>query len=322
MIELLADAVSEGIARLEHEAEGDRRRVLMEQALAASHSESSRHMHSDEREVTLLFADLRGSTQLIASLEIDQAYELLGDVMDCLTAAVLDHDGLVIDYYGDGLAAMWNAPADQFEHPELACRAALRMLETLPEISADWAHVHSAGLELGIGVHTGRALVGNAGSRRRIKYGPRGASVHLASRLEAASKQLQLPLIITQSTADRLSDRFTPKRICRARLRGVEQPVNLFTISIPSWADSVRDAWAIYGSALRSFERGELDDAARLLRSLDPSIVAVPARFFADEVQRAQGQQHRRRSTDGQAECLGIVTLGGSKPCSRTSPAG
>ena len=55
--------------------------------------------------------------------------------MDCLTEAVVDHDGFVVDYYGDGLMAMWNAPADQPDHAELACRAALRMLATLPDVS-------------------------------------------------------------------------------------------------------------------------------------------------------------------------------------------
>ena len=132
MIELLAGAVSEGIARIEREAETDRRRVLLEQAAAISQNQSSREIVTDEREVTLLFADLRNSTALAAALEPNETYELLSQVMECLTAAVIDHDGLIIDYYGDGLAAMWNAPADQSDHPELACRAALRMLQALP----------------------------------------------------------------------------------------------------------------------------------------------------------------------------------------------
>jgi adenylate cyclase len=310
MMELLAEAVSEGICRLEHEAEVDRRRVLMEQALAASHDESSRRMKSDEREVTLLFADLRRSTKLIAALEMDQAYELLGDVMDCLTTAVMDYDGLVIDYYGDGLAAMWNAPADQAEHAELACRAALRMLATLPEVAADWGAILSADLQLAIGLHTGKALVGNAGSRRRTKYGPRGPNVNLASRVEAAAKELQLPLVVTQATADRLSNRFTSHRICRARLRGAEQPVDLFAVSSAAPDEAELQAWAAYDTALRRFEEGAFLDAMIGLDSLDESIVTTPANFLAGEIGRAQGRQQRRRSTDGRGGFDGIMTLG------------
>ena len=208
MIELLAGAVSEGIAGLEHEAEVDRRRALLERVYAGNLNHEPRKIISEKRDVTLLFADLRQSTSLSSDFEIDQLCELMGQVLDCLSAAVMDHDGLVIDYYGDGLAAMWNAPADQAEHAELACRAALRMLETLPDVAADWADVLHKDLRLAIGIHSGVVQVGNAGSGRRTKYGPRGPNVHLASRAENATKELDVPLVVTQPVAERLSNRF------------------------------------------------------------------------------------------------------------------
>ncbi|MEX0611244.1 MAG: adenylate/guanylate cyclase domain-containing protein, partial [Pirellulales bacterium] len=138
-------------------------------------------IRSQQREVTLLFADLRGFTELAASLEmIPLVCELAGHVMDCLTDAVSSHDGCVVDYFGDGLLAMWNAPSDQTDHAELACDAALEMLETLPAVTADWMGVIQTNLRLGIGVHTGIVQVGNAGSTRQKKYGPRGPNAHLA----------------------------------------------------------------------------------------------------------------------------------------------
>src|SRR3712207_4939125 len=92
-----------------------------------------------EREVTLLFSDLRRSTELANALQTNPLVcELIGHVLDGLTEAVLDHAGGVIDYYGDGLAAMWNAPADDPEHAERACRAGLQMLEGLRAVTADW----------------------------------------------------------------------------------------------------------------------------------------------------------------------------------------
>ncbi len=197
-IELLAGAVTDGIVRLEREAEVDRRRVMLERAFVATLDNDPQKMIGETREVTLLFADLRDFTRLSASLETNVVYELLAHVMDCLTAAVLDHDGLVIDYYGDGLAAMWNAPADQAEHAELACRAGLRMLEAVPDVVADWAGVLGRELQIGVGVNTGVVHVGNAGSSRRMKYGPRGANVNLASRVESATKAIGLPMIVTQ----------------------------------------------------------------------------------------------------------------------------
>jgi len=138
-IELLAGAVSDAISRLERESETDCRRALLERSFASSADSAQRRLIGETREVTLLFADLRDFTRMSHELEMDVVYELLGQVMDVLTAAVMDHDGLVLDYYGDGLAAMWNAPADQADHAELACRAGVRMLELLPDVAADWA---------------------------------------------------------------------------------------------------------------------------------------------------------------------------------------
>ena len=298
LIELLAGAVSETIARLERESEVDRRRVLLEQTFAAAQEPGLLTMASEQREVTLLFADLRGFSELASALETQQVYELLGHVMDCLTAAVMDHDGMVIDYYGDGLAAMWNAPANQADHPELACRAALRMLQSLPDIAADWQDLLDDDLRIGIGVHTGTVQVGNAGSKRRTKYGPRGPEVHLTSRVESATKELGVPLLVTRPTAERLSNRFTTHRLCRARLRGTQQPIDLFTLSSAATDATQRAAWDAYDTARSLFERGQLSEAAKLLQTIDRAITQVPADFLAQHVQRELGRKQRRRSTD------------------------
>jgi adenylate cyclase len=310
-IELLAGAVSEGIARLEHESEVERRRVLLEQTLVNAGDRKSQRVSSDRREVTLVFADLRGSTAITAALDMDQAYQLFGHVMDCLTTAVMGYDGLIIDYYGDGLSAMWNAPADQAEHAELACRAALRMLETLPAIAAEWSDVLPAGLRLGIGVHTGRVRVGNAGSRRRAKYGPRGQQVHIASRVETAAKLIQVPLLATRSTVERLSNRLAAHRVCRARVLGVKEPVDLFSVALATNDTIFSAEWTAYDTALGLFEQGRLADASAVLSSIAPSIGGIPARFLAEEVERAVNRQRRRRNTDRHGESDGIVEVGG-----------
>jgi adenylate cyclase len=310
LIELLAGAVSEAIARVERESEVDRRRALLEQAFALSQAQTPPRIVSEQREVTLLFADLRDFTELIAPLETEQVYELLGHVMDCLTAAVMDHDGLVIDYFGDGLAAMWNAPADQCQHPELACRAALRMMQKLPEIAADWHDLLFDELRIGVGVHTGWVQVGNAGSQRRAKYGPRGPEVHLASRVECATKEIGVPLVVTRPTAERLSNRLTPHRLCRARMRGLPQPIDLFTLSGAAANEAERAAWRAYDAALSLFEDGQLNDAAHVLQSIDDSSADVPLQFLAQQVARELGRAQRRRRTDAAGSTpQGVVTL-------------
>jgi adenylate cyclase len=312
MIELLAGAVSEGIVRLEQEAEVDRRRALLERAFAGTLHSEPRKIVSEKRELTLLFADLRRSTDLSSVFEIEELCELVGQVLDCLSAAVMDHDGVVIDYYGDGLAAMWNAPADQADHAELACRAALRMFETLPDVAADWAHALHSDLRLAVGIHTGVAQVGNAGSARRVKYGPRGPNVHIASRTEAAAKELDVPLVATRPVIDRLSNRFTTHRLCRARIRGVREPMDLYDVSPSMLEPEAAATWKNYERALSLFEHGQLTEAAESLQSVVSSTSeGTPGRFLAEHIQRELGRRRRRRSSDRSSNCpSGVITLG------------
>jgi adenylate cyclase len=298
MIELLAAAVSEGMARIERETDIDRRRVLLELTARSTSEHPTDKFQTEEREVTLLFVDLRDSTALSSRLGPNESYELLSQVTECLTAAVIEHDGLIIDYYGDGLSAMWNAPADQSDHAELACRAALRMLQSLPEISAEWAHIIEGELQLGIGIHTGMVHVGNPGSRHRTKYGPRGRNVHLVSRIEAATKRLGIPLVVSQATASRLSNRFAVHRACRAHLPGFEQPLHLYGVCLRTTNSNLFGAWQAYEAALKHFEVGSFQEAADALASIDASVREVPTRFLADQAQRELARMQKRRSTD------------------------
>jgi adenylate cyclase len=264
----------------------------------------------EEREVTLLFADLRASTELVASLATNPlACEMLGHVLDFLTEAVLGYHGLVVDYYGDGLLAMWNAPADQPEHADLACRAAFQMLKRLPEVTEDWIHVIQSPFRLGVGLHTGAVQVGNAGSSLQLKYGPRGPNVHVTSRVEAATKELGLALLATQSTVQLLSKRFAAHRVCRASLPGV-RPMNLYTLRSAAEEMPTTAAWQLYEEALGHFEEGEFQEAANVLAAIQsPPAGDIPVRFLSNEVQRELGCAQRRRSTDRPAPRHGVIAL-------------
>jgi adenylate cyclase len=264
-------------------------------------------IRDEQREVTLLFADLRGFTELATTLDTDPLFcELLSHVMDCLTAAVVEQDGFVIDYYGDSIMAMWNAPAEQPDHAERACRAGLRMLATLPEVTAEWMRVIQTELRLGIGIHTGAVQIGNAGSTHRVKYGARGPNVHLASRVEAATKELGITLVATQATIERLPRSFATNRVCRARMPGLQQPVNLYAVGTSESNASCAIAWQTYDQALRHFEEGQFQYAADQLANLGANTTEVPAAFLLTRTLQELGRHLRRRSTDKPA-----VTPGG-----------
>jgi len=215
-----------------------------------------------------------------------------------MTQAVMDHGGVVIDYYGDGLCAMWNAPLDMSDHVDLACTAALHMLETLPAINERWRARLGHAIEMGIGIHTGEVQVGNAGTRRRLKYGPRGSNVNIDSRVQAATRQIDVPLLATEAVRRRLSSRFVTLRACTAKLPGLEQPMELFTVFPATDGHRLQHDMERYATALASFEDGDLDAAEQILADLITSGPATPAAFLAQQAHSLRQSALGRRATD------------------------
>jgi adenylate cyclase len=272
LVQLLAAAVGAGLARQQQEAEATRSRVQFEQffssALAQELARDPALLEGRDTVVTVMFSDIRGFSGLSEQLGPAETCRLVADIMERLTTRITQHAGVLVDYVGDGLIAMWNAPAEQPRHAELAAEAALAMLDELPRLNETWAATLRRPLGLGIGLNTGVARVGNIGSPRRFKYGPLGHTVNLASRVESVTKHLGVPILVSGSTRELLADRFATRRICRARVVGIAQPVDLFELH-------ARDATAEWTArrdqferALAEYEQGHWDEACRLVYPL------------------------------------------------------
>ena len=257
-VQVLAGAVSSGLARLAGEADAARARVQFEQffspQLAAALERDPQILAAKERELSMLFADLRGFSRISERIGASETYSLLSDILDRLTNQIMDHGGVVIDYYGDGLAAMWNAPTDTPEHADRAVEAAQAMQNELPSINSEWAEKLGGIIRLGIGLHTGKAQVGNSGSKRRLKYGPRGHAINLTSRVEAATKVLGVACLLTGAVHKSLTRPAPLRRICRARLTGMADAVDLYELAAytdhPAWLAQRKQ----YEEALKLFE--------------------------------------------------------------------
>ena len=302
VIEVLADGVAAGLARRQQEVDAARRQVLLEQTFSP---EVAQHLlrqpnalASQTRETTMLLADLRGFTRLAETLTPTESCGIVSDVMEALTDAIVERGGMVIDYYGDGVSAMWNAPFDQPDHADRACLAALEMLESISRVSDQWRHLLPFPLELGIGIHTGVVQVGNAGTRQRMKYGPRGRAMNLASRVQTAAKRLDVPLLVTDAVRRRVSSRLTALRVCTARLPGIEEPLELFTLFPAADAERLQGDLDRYAMALAAYERGDLDFAEQALEDLLAVGPATPAAFLAQQTAALRRGALGRRSDD------------------------
>jgi adenylate cyclase len=183
------------------------------------------------------------------------------------------------------------------------------MLDALPAVSNDWKQLLGGPLELGIGVHTGPVLVGNAGTQSRLKYGPRGNNVNLASRVQSATKQLETSLLITAATQRHLSSKFFTMRTCTARLPGLEQPVKLFTVYPASEATEMKSRLDQYAHALKLFEHGDLIMAEVLLSELVAAGPTTPARFLAQQASSQRQAEVGRRASDRTSEHGPIIEI-------------
>ncbi|RWP16700.1 adenylate/guanylate cyclase domain-containing protein [Mesorhizobium sp.] len=182
------------------------------------------------RTLTILFCDIRGFTTIAEAMKGDpeRLTTLINRLLTPLSDVVMAHGGTIDKYIGDCLMAFWNAPLDDPDHAIHAVEASLEMLAALDRLNAQLqAEVETRGetpiaLRIGIGVNTGQCVVGNVGSEQRFDYSALGDAVNLASRLEGASKDLGVPLVIGRATAELVSDRIplTPLREITVKGRG------------------------------------------------------------------------------------------------------
>ena len=273
LVQVLAAAVAAGLSRLESEDLAARRqRQFMDFFSPELARELDRNPHlldGERREVTVLFSDIRGFSRASERLSPEDTCALVRDVMERLSRRIREHKGVVVDYIGDAVLALWNAPADQQDHATLACRAALAMQEEVPGLNETWSGRIGGPLGLGIGLNTGPALVGNTGSQTRFKYGPLGHAVNLAGRIEGATKQVGVSILITGSTHDALGDHdFATRRLCRVAVVGIDGPVVLYELYAPIIDPAWRARRDQYEAGLRLFEDGALSEACATLQGL------------------------------------------------------
>ncbi|MCA9823323.1 MAG: adenylate/guanylate cyclase domain-containing protein [Dehalococcoidia bacterium] len=272
VVQVLAAAAGAGIAREREREEALRMEVQFEQffspTLARQLVEDRSLLDGRDREVTVMFSDVRNFSRISERLGAARTFNMMQDIMDLQSQHIRDTDGVVVDYVGDGLLAMWNAPASQPDHPARACTTARAIVAALPTLSERWEPETGEPIRLGIGVNSGPAIVGNTGSRLKFKYGPMGPTVNLASRVENATKTLGVGLLVTSGTRQRLPPEFATRRLGGLRVQGVAAPVDVFELApaaaSPLWL-ATRDR---FEQALASFESRQWPEACRILVEL------------------------------------------------------
>ncbi len=270
LLELVACAVASGLARLQGEDAARRLRLQFEQFFTpelAQHLETHPDMlNGRDADVSVMFCDIRGFSRIAEKIGAARTFDWINDVMATLSDCVSNHQGVLVDYIGDELMAMWGAPEQQSDHARRACLAAMDMIELVPRLNERWQAVLGEAFDLGIGISSGPVRAGNMGSNRKFKYGPLGNTVNLASRVQGATKYFKSRLIVTGATADALDEDVLMRRLADVRVVNIETPVSLF--ELPCGVQNAGALCSAYEAALGCFEQGDFRQASQMLTTV------------------------------------------------------
>lgn len=222
----------------------------------------------EEREVTLLFTDVRGFTSLSEKLRPDQVVALLNRYFTPMTACIRHNDGTLDKFIGDAIMAFWNAPLDVADHPAKAVRTALRMHELLRELNMSLATEFGVRLAIGAGVHTGAVHVGNMGSEELLDYTCIGDNVNLASRLEGLCPKYGVDIIVSGETARRCGKDLYFRPLDTIRVKGKTHPVRICTVLRPEEAAGRQEELAEAETAMAAYQQGDFVAAEQLFAAL------------------------------------------------------
>jgi len=201
--------------------------------------ESPEMLEPRRTEITVMFSDVRGFTTISEKLDAQELAALLNQYLTGMTRIVFDRGGTLDKYIGDAVMAFWGAPIEESNHAVHACGAAVEMMQRLAPLQRQWRDEGKPHLDIGIGLHTGVASVGNMGSALRYGYTALGDTVNLASRLEGLNKDYRTHILVSESTFEQASEqtagndndaRFVFRELDLIRVKGKTQPVGLYEL--------------------------------------------------------------------------------------------
>ena len=186
----------------------------------------------ETKELTFLFSDIRGFTPISEKYKTNPQglTKVINKFLTPMTDIIMKNGGTIDKYMGDCIMAFWNAPIDTKNHKELAIKSALEMIDKLKELNENNGFGDNNKLNIGIGINSGKAVVGNMGSEQRFDYSVLGDAVNLASRLEGVSKNYDATLVVGEDTYKDVATQFNFKKLDDVQVKGKTEKVSIYSI--------------------------------------------------------------------------------------------
>lgn len=280
---------------------------LLEQSLAAHLSPklvkrliadpALRRVGGTQQEVSILFTDIANFSRISETIHSDDLVRMMNKYFEAALQCIHETDGTVVKLMGDAIFAIWNAPFDQEDHRERACRTALRLRENIVEF--DVAHL-SVPLRTRVGVHAGEACVGNIGSSNRFDYTALGDNINLASRLEGLNKFLGTSVLVTRDVQKVLDKSLVWRMAGHFQFKGLGRVAEVYElVGSPEKEAATREWREQFIQALHEFRLRHFDSAEQkfqrtidLRRAVEPEYTVGtatitadgPSRFYLDRI--------------------------------------
>ena len=227
-------------------------------------------MAGESREMTVLFSDIRGFTQISEGLDPKQLTQMMNEFLTPMTKIIHEHRGTIDKYMGDAIMAFWGAPLKDENHAQNALNAALQMNAAITSINEKFAKKGWSGIKMGFGLNTGNMVVGNMGSSFRMAYTVMGDSVNLGSRIEGLTKYYGVDIMVSEFVKAQ-----TPTMLYReldlVRVKGKDKPVAIFEpIGLAeTLTKETIDALNLHHEMLQNYRSGNWTLAEKQLASLE-----------------------------------------------------
>ena len=225
-------------------------------------------MEPQQAEITVLLTDLRNSTPIAELLGPPGMFQLLNQVFETQTRAILAEDGSMEHFLGDQFLSYWGAPNAQPDATDRAFHASLNLISGMEELRANLEPKLKALFGYGVALHSGTALIGNKGSAQRLDYGLVGDLINSAARVESLTKYYGILFLITREAYARLSHPPVVRLVDKAVVKGKTTPLELLEVKHPHSHDHFDEILERYNAAFVEYERGNFAAAGQMFASL------------------------------------------------------
>lgn len=247
-------------------------------------------MKAANRELTVMFCDMRGFTKLSEQMEPTRLQELLNDIFSRLTELIRGNRGTIDKYMGDCVMAFWGAPVDSPDHAQLAVKTAIGMAAAVRRLNEEHRARGLPEIGIGIGLNTGTMCVGDMGSDIRRSYTVIGDAVNLGSRLEGLSKTYGVEIVASESTR-RLAQNFSWQELDKVRVKGKDQAVAIFSprSTLEAADEALATELKIWGMFLKAYRAQDWDQCqVQLLNLQRVNAEKYLYQFYAERVASMQ----------------------------------